>query len=193
MSGTRVADRREQILQVATRLFSQHGYAATSLGDVADVIGFTKPAIYYYFESKEEILFHIHERIVVAGLERVEEIRDGGGDPKAQLEMILMEHVRRLLDNVEANLVFAREQAALGETRAAEIRERDRQYERAVREVYARGVESGDFLDLDPRVAVGSLLAACNWAHRWYRPGGTYSVDDIGEMIVSLLSNGYTR
>ncbi len=104
---------------------------------------------------------------------------------------MLREHIARLLGSVEANLVFAREQAALSPERAGIIRERDRAYERAVRSIYAEGVASGEFRDLDPRVAVGTLLAACNWAHRWYRPGGAYSVDVVVGMIVGLLMQGY--
>ena len=176
---------------MATRLFSEHGYAATSLEDIAEVIGFTKPAIYYYFASKEEILFEIHDEIVRSGLERLAAIRAAGGSPAEQLEQILLEHIGRLLDNVEANLVFAREQAALSPDRAASIHEGDRAYERAVREIYAYGVEDGSLVDLDPRVAVGTLLAACNWAHRWYRPGGEYSASDVADMIVGLLTQGY--
>lgn len=191
MVTTKAAGRRSEIIEVATRLFSERGYAATSLEDIAEVIGFTKPAIYYYFASKDEILFEIHDGIVRAGLDRVEAIRKAGGSPADQLEQVLREHIARLLDNVEANLVFAREQAALSEDRAADIRARDRAYERAVRAIYADGVGDGSFRDLDPRVAVGSLLAACNWAHRWYRPGGEYATEDVADMIVGLLMGGY--
>jgi AcrR family transcriptional regulator len=191
MTTAKSTDRREQILSVATRLFSEHGYAATSLEDVAEDIGFTKPAIYYYFKSKDEILFEIHDRIVAAGLGFVHEVQKQGGDPADQLDSILRAHICRLLDNVDANLVFAREQAALSESRAADIKARDREYEQAVRDIYAAGVDAGEFVDLDPRVAVGSLLAACNWAHRWYRKGGSYSPDDVAEMIVSVLKGGY--
>ncbi|HSG79148.1 MAG TPA: TetR/AcrR family transcriptional regulator [Acidimicrobiia bacterium] len=188
---TKAAGRRSEIIEVATRLFSERGYAATSLEDIAEVIGFTKPAIYYYFGSKDEILFEIHDGIVRVGLERVEAIREAGGNPADQLDQVLREHIARLLDNVEANLVFAREQAALSEDRAADIRDRDRAYERAVRAIYVDGVADGSFKDIDPRVAVGSLLAACNWAHRWYRTGGEYSTDDVADMIVGLLMGGY--
>lgn len=189
----RSSDRRDQILEVATSLFSERGYAATSLDDIADVIGFTKPAIYYYFRSKDEILFEIHDHIVRDGLDQVEAIMAEDGDPVEQLERVLRSHIRRLLGSVDANLVFAREQAALSPERADDIRERDREYEGRVRSIYAAGVDAGVFRDIDPRVAVGSLLAACNWAHRWYRKDGAYSVEDVADMIVELLGRGYRQ
>ncbi|GIU93469.1 MAG: TetR family transcriptional regulator [Acidimicrobiia bacterium] len=193
MTSSKASDRRNQILEVATRLFSERGYAATSLEDIAEEIGFTKPAIYYYFKSKDEILFHIHDRIVQEGLAQIRAIRAQGGSPSQQLEQVLREHMRRLLANVEANLVFAREQAALPADKAALINQQDRRYEEEVREIYREGVKAGVFVDIDPRVAVGSLLAACNWAYRWYRPGGAYRVDDVADMIVNLLRHGYER
>ena len=59
-SVTAPEDRRAQIVRIATRLFSENGYAQTTLDDVAAEIGFTKPAIYHWFDSKDQILFEIH-------------------------------------------------------------------------------------------------------------------------------------
>ena len=56
-------DRRSQILRIATALFREKGYNGTSLEDIADRVGFTKPAIYYYFDSKEDLLFAIVEAV----------------------------------------------------------------------------------------------------------------------------------
>jgi hypothetical protein len=49
-------DTRERILEVAGELFTDHGYDVTSLREIADRLGFTKAALYYHFQSKEEIL-----------------------------------------------------------------------------------------------------------------------------------------
>jgi AcrR family transcriptional regulator len=50
------SDTRDRILAVATELFSEQGYDATSLRQIADRLGFTKAALYYHFQSKEQIL-----------------------------------------------------------------------------------------------------------------------------------------
>lgn len=190
---TTTEDRHAQILRIATRLFSEQGYDRTTLDDVAEEIGFTKPAIYHWFDSKDQILFEIHRDIVEPALERLREIRRGGGSPRRQLQDILTAHVARVLANRHANTVFARESAALSDTRAELIARMDREYEQEVRTVYAEGVAAGEFVDVDPVVAVGSLLSACSWASRWFREDGPLDADTVVEMIVTLLATGYVR
>jgi AcrR family transcriptional regulator len=188
---TTTENRRSQILRISTRLFSERGYARTTLDEVAGEIGFTKPAIYHWFDSKDQILFEIHRDIVEPALEEVRTIRSAGGRPRDQLQKILAAHVSRVLQNVYANTVFARESAQLSTDRAAEIRSLDAAYEREVRAVYAAGVAAGELADIDPVVAIGSLLSACSWVSQWYRPAGPLSADAVTQMIGSLLADGY--
>ena len=188
---TTTEDRRTQIVRIATRLFSEKGYAQTTLDDVALEIGFTKPAIYHWFDSKDQILFEIHRDIVLPALEELRSIVAGDGSPREKLEAILAAHVRRVLENRDANTVFARESAALSPEKAARIRELDREYEREVRSVYAEGVAAGELTSIDPVVAVGSLLSACSWPSRWFRDDGELGADEVTAMIGSLLAGGY--
>ena len=184
-------DRRHQILEVATRLFSERGYRGTTLDDVAEQIGFTKPAIYHWFGSKEEILFEIHRAIVQPALDQVHEITAGGGSPAEQLDQILRSHIARVIANIDANRVFSVEHQHLTAERAAEIRDLDRAYEVAVRAVYSAGVGAREFVDVDPVVAVASLLSACSWVHNWYRPDGPLSAGEVIDMLMVLLGKGY--
>ena len=188
--GTSRRSRRDEIINVATRLFSEQGYAATSLDDIAVVIGFTKPAIYYYFASKDEILFEIHDRIVREALERLRAISTGPGSPRERLEKALESHVRTVLANVAANRVFDRERPELSEDRSRSIARRDREYERLLRDLYGQGVAEGSLRPLEPAVAVGALLGALNWPHRWYRPQRGLSVDELVGQLLSLLAGG---
>lgn len=55
------ADTRRRILAVALELFSTRGYAGTSMRDIAETMGMTKAAVYYHFESKEQILEAVTE------------------------------------------------------------------------------------------------------------------------------------
>lgn len=183
--------RGREILEVATRLFYEKGYHETTLADIAEVIGFTKPAIYYYYDSKEDLLFEIRDRIVRAALDRVREIIAAEEDPLRRLRAILRNHLGTLLANAEANIVFHEERGVLSEEREESIRQHERRYDRLIREVYAAGVAEGRFRDVDPTIAVGMLLGACNWTYRWFREGGAVSEDDVTDSILGLLSQGY--
>jgi AcrR family transcriptional regulator len=57
------SDTRQRILSVALDLFTEQGYDGTSLREIAEQLGVTKAAIYYHFESKEDILMALHMRL----------------------------------------------------------------------------------------------------------------------------------
>ncbi len=68
------AHTRERILDVAQELFTQHGYDKTSLRDIAERLGITKAALYYYFERKDDILIELHLRLHAIGSHMLDEL-----------------------------------------------------------------------------------------------------------------------
>ena len=187
----RRASRKAQILDVSTALFHERGYHATSLDDIADRIGFTKPAIYHYFRSKEDILFAIVDEIVDRGLERLTAVADKRISAAERMHELLVENTRVILQNIDANTVFYNERGLLSPEREEAIREREREYTRVVRRIYSDGVEAGEFIDVDPAVATNTLLGASIWAYRWFDPGGRLSLGQVADEIATLLLNGY--
>jgi AcrR family transcriptional regulator len=190
MATVKGADRREEILRVATKLFDEKGYRSTSLGEIAEVIGFTKPAIYYYFPGKEDILFEIHDRIVEKALSDLQTIVDGPGDPAQKLQLALRTHLVTLFANLDAGAVFYRERGLLAAERERSIRVRERRYAELVEGIYAEGMAAGQFQELDPFVATGAILAACNWAFSW-RHQRDLDDDALIAMLLKLLASGY--
>jgi AcrR family transcriptional regulator len=113
------AETRERILQVALELFGEHGYDATSLRDIAERLGITKAALYYYFPRKADILLELHWRMHQAGrklLEAIEQI-DDGPERYAAWPAVL----ERAIDVIEAN----RDQITLYASSANALRDLD--------------------------------------------------------------------
>jgi len=189
--GTSGTDRRTEIIGVATSLFREKGYHATSLDDIADHIGFTKPAIYYYFKGKDDILFTIVDDVVTDALERIRGIAASEGTAADRLHDLLVENTRVVLENIEANTVFYNERGLLSAERERDIRAREREYTQIVRDLYIEGVEVGELLDIDPRVATATLLGASIWAYRWFDGGGRLSIEQVAEDVAKLLMDGY--
>ncbi len=184
-------DRREEILATAAHLFCKRGYRSTSLQHIADVIGFTKQAIYYYFESKDQILFEIMSRTIRAGIERVRTIQREESKPSNALRRALAEHVNTVLTHLEVNVVFNREHEFLSPQRSEIIKGQQREYNLMIRQIYCDGISSGDFRGIDPTVAVNTMLVACNSAYLWYKPAGCLTVDEIAGTIIDLLASGF--
>jgi len=187
----REEDRRSQILRIATELFREKGYHGTSLEDIADRVGFTKPAIYYYFDSKEDLLFSIVEGVVSRALERVKGIQERGLAPRERMHAILTENARVVLEHLDENTAFYNERGLLSPERERMVRDIERAYTQVLRETYAEGVQAGDLLDIDPTVAVSTLLGATIWVYRWFRPGGRLSIEQVADEVAELLLNGY--
>lgn len=184
-------DRKAQIIEVATVLFRENGYHATSLDDIAERIGFTKPAIYYYFDSKEDILFAIVDEVVRGALVRVRAIADRDEPIVERLHAILVENTQVVLENLDANTVFYNERGLLSPERERMVRDREREYTQIVRDLYVLGVASGELADVDPTVATSTLLGASIWAYRWFDRHGRLSVEDVAEQVAALLLTGY--
>jgi len=182
--------RRVEILDVATHLFRAQGYHSTSLDDIAAAIGFTKPAIYYYFASKEDILFTIVSEHVDRALDRVLGIARGPGSALQRMHALLLENGRTVLHNRDVNTVFYDERNALSPEREADMRDRERTYTRVVRDLYVEGVETGEFLDMDATVATATILGASIWSYRWFDDAGPLSVEEVADGVWQLLSVG---
>jgi AcrR family transcriptional regulator len=134
-------NRREEVIEVSARLFRQAGYQTTTLDDVANAMGFTKAAIYHYFDSKEDILFEIHKRLITAAVERAGAIVDGPGDAADKFSRILVDHIETATQNMDENTVFFDEHNLLSSERREVIRNLERRYEGLLRQLYRRGVK----------------------------------------------------
>ena len=190
-STTAGAGRRREILDVAERLFARHGYASTSMDDVAEAVGVTKPAIYHYFRSKDDILLEIRQSIIDEALERVEGVLEAEGPPSRKLADLLVSHTETVLRRRRANKIFHEEHGLLSPDRERSISGKDTRYEKVLQQLYAEGVEAGELRDVDPGIAVATLLGACNWSYRWFRPRGQYSAEEMAALIVDLLLEGH--
>ena len=110
-SGTTAAGagRRKEILEVAERLFWQKGFHAASMDDVAEAIGLTKPAIYHYFRSKDDILLELRQSIIDDMLHLIEGVLEADGSPAVKLRDILVAHTEVVLRRRRANKIYHEE------------------------------------------------------------------------------------
>ncbi len=185
------AGRRREILDVAEKLFWEKGFHAASMEDVADAIGLTKPAIYHYFASKDDILLEIRRSIMDEMLELTDGLVESEGEPVDKLRRVLVAHTEVVLRRRRANKVYHEEAGSLPAGRERGTRAADRAYEEIVRGLYAEGVAKGQLRDVDPGIAVAVLMGAINWSYRWFRPRGELRAPEMAELIVALLLEGH--
>jgi AcrR family transcriptional regulator len=184
-------ERAEEVYAAALRLFTEKGYHATSMQDIAAAVGLYKGSLYHYIGGKEELLVQVFERAMGGLLEDVERIAaDPRLSPPEQIRGVVLAHVRAVASNLDALTVYVHEFRALeGEALNSVRRQRER-YQSLVQKVVQRGVDSGEFAARDPTIATLGVLGMCNWMVQWYRPAGRLRPADIGDHFAELLLGG---
>jgi AcrR family transcriptional regulator len=181
--------RRLEILRAAARVFRRHGIAAAGMREIADEAGLSPGNLYYYFDSKDELLVFCQERTLEHMLAAVEAAKAAGGSSAGQLRAILRAHVHALLDEMEGATAHLELDSLPEALRAPMIRKRDR-YERALRALVAQGCERGEFAPCDAALVTRAMLGAVNWTARWFRPDGPQSAGEVAESISAYLVKG---
>ena len=184
----------ESILKAATRLFIERGFDGTSMYEIADALGVTRTAIYYYYKNKEEILVALTDKITrVAAQLAGQAAQHIDLSPIEALRTVVDRHVRLIIDHGEEFRVVERNEGRLPPKRRAAATEYRRGVLANFSAVIDRGIKSGDFRPVDTRVAALAIIGMCNWTAWWYRPGGRKSRDEIAELISDFALHGLMR
>ncbi len=184
--------RRRAIEDVASGLFREHGYAATSVRDIARALDIQGASLYAHVNSKEDVLWAIVDRTALRFEVAAAAVLDRSGaeprqsDPAATMSRLVRAHIRVISEDVGAAGVFVHEWRALGvEHRAAVLSRRDA-YERRFRDLIEMGMSTGDFALTDSSLAATAVLSVLNGIPGWYDPAGRLSPERIADHFVEF-------
>jgi TetR/AcrR family transcriptional regulator, cholesterol catabolism regulator len=182
-------NRRQQLLDVAARLFRERGYHVTSMRDIAREVGMLSGSIYYHFPSKEEMLLAVYEEGLRHIAESVDAAVAGRDTPWERLEAGCTAHLEALLELSDYTQVMIRVLPPEGGKVAERLLELRDQYEARFRDLIdALALPE----DADRRYLRLLLMGGLNWSHVWYHPGGdTPAV--IAHRMIDLLRQRLDR
>lgn len=178
--------KRIALLREAAGQFTRKGFHAASLDDIAQKLGVTKAALYYYFPSKHALMRECCARALDAGLRALERARREGASGREKLKLTLRFYLKEMIDELSCCVVMMEENALLPEDYAALIKVRDT-FEYGLRDLVREGVADGSIAACDPKLVVFALLGAINWAPKWFRPDGDWSAELVSEALTDLL------
>lgn len=184
---------RESILDVATSLFSDTGYAGTTMRDIAKVVGVLPGSLYAHIDNKETLLLEIVESGIDRFLAAAAAI-DASASPPERMRAAIKAHVSVVAESPQRTLVvFHQWRYLLGPNRARIVDKRKR-YEDVFNGIMRDGIASGDFgAGLEPKIAVLAILGALNWTAEWLRPDGPAGAEEIGDRLADSLLWGVLR
>jgi TetR/AcrR family transcriptional regulator, cholesterol catabolism regulator len=189
--GRRQRLTQQAIVAAAADLFARKGFGATSLDDIAEVLGVSKASLYYHIKNKEEILRLIFLTVLTVSEEPLRQIVEGNLPPREKLCRAIEHQAAVAADRSPAMTVFYREQPHLTGPFAKEIILRKKVYERYFESVIEEGQAAGIFLpDVDAKIVTFGLLGMCNWLSQWYKAGGQYTSQQIAAMFERVLGVG---
>jgi AcrR family transcriptional regulator len=183
----------ERVFRAASEIFWRKGFTATTMQDIADKLGVLKGSLYYYIDTKEDLLWWIVEDVHAEWSTILEESHALEAEPIERIRVFIVRHITWYLTNLKQVSVFFHDWRDLTGARYRQVRERRRAYEQVIRDLFAQAQAAGDISpDLDLAYAARYVLAAVNAVPNWYRPSGSDSIENIAEayadMTVGLLT-----
>lgn len=188
--SVREGGRRDEIVAQAVALFNAKGYAGTSVNDIADALGLSKPALYHYIQRKEDVLYWIHEDFARLLIEKLESRLEEPRPMRNQLQDVVRDILALMLTHRDYVRVYFEHFRALDDERQAEIAVQRNHYRHLVQSIIERGIVGGEFRALDPGVTTTSIFGMCNWAYQWYDPAGPLSNVEVADTMFDLLLGG---
>jgi len=184
---------QDEIISAAAILFAEKGFRAITINDVAASLGYTKSVVYYYFKSKNELLWQIFMRMHEKYQATLSDIIAKDLPPVATLREIIYQHALHVMKWREWSTIYFRDESELLPEQRVLTTKRKREYDNIIEAVYEKGVASGDFKDIPVHIAVSGFMGMCNWLHTWFNDQGKLSAEDIAEYYCDLLAGGYLK
>ena len=181
--------KREAVLQTAAQLFLEKSYGRTSLNDVAERLHITKPALYHYFQNKEEILLECYRLGTAMIGEILDDIASHCGTGLEKVEAFIYSYANVMTVNF-GRCVMRLDEGDLSPEAFAEVRGYKRKIDRQLRSFIQDGVEDGSIAPCDPKIAAFSIAGALNWICVWYEPDGPLGPEEIATQFARTLTQG---
>jgi AcrR family transcriptional regulator len=184
--------RWDELLRAAGAVFGEKGYRDATLQDIASRMGILPPSLYYYIESKEDLLFQLLKFAHQEGIKFVAETPEmRSAAPAIRLASL----IRNWMAGLESfpSLLNGREQdfRLLSGKRRREIASLRSQIAQVPNEIISAGIADGSFdQSVDPYVATATLMRILNTTEQWHRPSDAVEWSEIAEWYVKLMLRG---
>lgn len=167
--ATRYDRRLAEILDHATEVFCKKGYEGASMRDLSRASGMSLAGLYYYFESKERLLFLIQKHTFTTIVERLKSRLAGVSDSEERIRIFILNHLEYFLSNQAAMKVLSHEADVLKNAFGAEVAAIKREYYRICLGLL-EDLKRDRGLQVSTRIAVLSLFGMMNWIYTWHKP-----------------------
>jgi AcrR family transcriptional regulator len=182
--------KKDAVLRTAAHLFLEHGYQKSSMSLIAAQLKITKPALYYYFRNKEEILVECY-RAGIAHIENLlKETSENQGTGLRKLRLYVETYAVALVSFDFGRCVAMLDESELSPATRREVRTMKRRMDLTLRGYVEEGIADGSIGPCHPKLVSFAIAGAINWIGTWYRPDGELRPREIGAEFARILTGG---
>jgi len=186
---SRYDQRLSEILAHATQVFDEKGYEGASMRDLSRATGMSLAGLYYYFDSKEKLLYLIQKHTFGTIVERLRERLKISADPEERIRICILNHLEYFLANQQGMKVLSHEDEVLKNHYGAEISAIKREYYRICVDLLD-DLKKVRGLQFSSRTAVLSLFGMINWIYTWYKPRVDGGAPKLAQEMADLFLRG---
>jgi TetR/AcrR family transcriptional regulator, cholesterol catabolism regulator len=176
------------IVKAAAEVFREHGFEAGTLEDVADRLGITRPALYHYIDSKQELLAVTLNYLLDLGLAEVAIIEQREADPLSRLRSLIISFITMIGSERSLFTVLFRDEAVLDEPYRAVILPKERRYVDYFQRAISDAMKAEYLPAIPETLATMTILGACIWTYTWLDPVGKIPLEQSAAMIAEFLT-----
>jgi len=189
-ASTRPHDEKlQKILKTAAKIFAEKGFHKTSVRDISRATRMSLAGLYYYFSTKEELLYLIQERCFVTLLQRWDQVA-AEADVRARIRVFAENHLSFFLHNMHEMKVMAHEDESLTGEFNDKILVLKRRYVKVIMDLIGELRERENGKGIDLRVATFSLFGMMNWIYTWYQPKRDVPLRQLTEQMLRIYFFG---
>jgi TetR/AcrR family transcriptional regulator, cholesterol catabolism regulator len=183
-------DKRVELVEAAARVFSRLGYAEASLNDVAQELGVNRATLYYYVESKADLLAQVIGEPLQRMMKDIRAAADAESTAIGKIRAIVAAHIRSLVTGYTGlDLLFAQKDIRRFGDEGQLVWNEGVYYATFIDAIFKAGQEAGEIRDdISPHIATLALTGMLNWLHRWY--DGSQDVDEIIGQFTTIFLTG---
>ncbi|SEB13955.1 DNA-binding transcriptional regulator, AcrR family [Thalassobacillus cyri] len=183
-----MAELRETILRTSLELFEQKGFHGVTVNQIVAASNTSKGGFYHHFQSKDELLFVIHDTFITYVLKEAKAANEIHRSPIKKIQSIIKAFVK-VFDLYKPHIsVFYQESNYLKPEYEEQIKRKRDAFKQMVFQVIEEGQETGDFRKELPMEITGmAILGMVNWIYKWYSRDGKYTIDEIADVYVDII------
>jgi AcrR family transcriptional regulator len=179
------------VLKTSAAVIAEKGYHSTSMRDISRETGMSLSGLYYYFSSKEELLYLIQDYCFSTVIGDCRRLIAGVEDPIHRLKLLIENHLNYFVNNVNEMKVLSHEANSIAGDYFKKINAKKRQYADLTIGLLEEIARNHRVAGIDVRIAAFSLFGMMNWIYNWYNPRKDLDVSALAQNMTRIFLSGF--